>query len=29
VMSGCGKAAIHVADLLNRRDWLLNSNVKP
>jgi hypothetical protein len=28
-VSGCGKSAIYVADLLNSRDWLLNSNVKP
>jgi hypothetical protein len=28
-VSGCGKAAIYVADLLNSRDWILNSNTKP
>jgi hypothetical protein len=28
-VSGCGKSAIYVADLLNSRDWILNSSTKP
>jgi hypothetical protein len=28
-VNGCGKSVIYVADLLNSRDWILNSSVKP